>query len=168
MMMLWAAVAAVVLGGIAAFVFAPRAEIVTEAMIDATPAQVWSLLGQPASYGAWNPFIVSMVGELAEGATIVNVMRPQHGREMRFRPTVLRAEPARELRWRGRLILPRLFDGEHYFILTPHAGGTRLIHGEAFRGVLLWFMDVRPFRADFERLNAALKQRAEAGPLLAQ
>jgi len=34
---------------------------------------------------------------------------------MTFRPTILKAEPERELRWLGRLLLPGLFDGEHVF-----------------------------------------------------
>lgn len=146
-----------------AFALAPRAEIVTEVEIDATPGEVWSVLGNPGGYRDWNPFIVSMEGELVEGATLINTMRPQAGNVMTFRPTVLRAEPERELRWLGRLCLPRIFDGEHYFVLEKREGGTRLVHGERFRGVLLWFVDTSQFRADFERMNAALKQRVEAG-----
>lgn len=142
--------------------FAPRVEIVTEIEIDATPAQVWSLLGNPESYPDWNPFIVSMQGELVEGATLTNRLRPEVGREMTFRPTVLRVESERELRWLGRLVLPRLIDGEHYFLLEARDGGTRLVHGERFHGVLLWFIDTRPFRADFERMDRALKARVEA------
>ncbi|NYS25999.1 hypothetical protein HUK65_13470 [Rhodobacteraceae bacterium 2376] len=77
------------------------------------------------------------------------------------RPRVLVAHPGRELRWLGRLGLPRLFDGEHYFRLIPEAGGTWLIQGERFHGLLLWAMDVQQFRAGFEPGNAALKARAE-------
>lgn len=163
MTILFAAVSAAVIIIVGAFAFAPRAEIVTEVGIDATPAQVWSLLGNPGSYRDWNPFIVSMEGELAEGATLVNTLRPQAGSEMTFRPTVLKAEPERELRWLGRLFVPRIFDGEHYFVLDEREGGTRLVHGERFHGVLLWFIDANRFRADFERMNAALKAQVETG-----
>src|SRR5690606_26477620 len=107
----WAALALAVAA--AALVFAPRAELVTRTTIAASRDQVWAWLGRPASYRDWNPFLVSMEGELVEGRRIVNVMHPARGRPMRFAPTVLRAEPARELRWLGRLGLPRLFDGEH-------------------------------------------------------
>lgn len=156
-----AATAALLVAG--AFALAPRTEIVTEVEIDATPAQVWALLGDPESHGDWNPFIVSMQGELAEGATLTNRLRPKAGREMIFHPTVLRVTPERELRWLGRLFLPRLIDGEHYFLLEPRGDGTRLVHGERFHGVLLWFIDTRPFHADFERMNRALKTRVEVG-----
>lgn len=45
---------------------------------------------------------------------------------MTFRPTVLVAEPDRELRWRGRLLVPGLLDGEHAFVVEPRGdGGVR-------------------------------------------
>lgn len=156
------AVAAAILGA-GAFVFAPQKEIVTEIDIDAPPSEVWSVLADPAGYPDWNPFLVSMEGELAEGATLTNRMRPAGGSEMTFRPTVLKVEPERELRWLGRLFVPRIFDGEHYFLLREHEGGTRLVHGERFHGIGLWLIDPERFRADFEAMNVALKARAEAG-----
>lgn len=162
MNMLLAAASAAVILAAGAFAFAPRAEIVTEVEIDATPAEVWSVLGNTAAYRDWNPFIVAMEGELAEGARLTNTMRPERGSEMTFRPVVLRAEPGRELRWLGRLLLPRIFDGEHYFVLEEREGRTRVVHGERFHGVLLWFIDAERFRADFQRMNAALKARVEA------
>ena len=145
----------------AAFALAPRHELTTEVTIDAPPAIVWSVLATPAGYREWNPFLVSMEGELVEGATLTNRMNPSGGSEMTFRPTVLKVEPERELRWLGRLFLPRIFDGEHYFLLQAQDGGTRLIHGERFRGIGLWFIGVEQFRADFEAMNQALKARAE-------
>ncbi|MFN7003616.1 MAG: SRPBCC domain-containing protein, partial [Roseinatronobacter sp.] len=60
-----------------------------------------------------------------------------------------------------RLGLPRLFDGEHYFLLFAEDGGTRLVHGERFHGLLLWFVDVQQFRPGFEAANEGLKARAE-------
>jgi hypothetical protein len=56
-----------------------------------------------------------------------------------------------------------VFEGEHYFLLDPTGTGTRLRHGERFHGVALWFMSPERFRADFDRMNAALKARVEAG-----
>jgi hypothetical protein len=39
--------------------------------------------------------------------------------------------------------------------------GTRLRHGERFRGIAFWFMSPEQFRPDFEAMNAALKARVE-------
>ncbi len=148
-----------------AFALAPTREIVTEVQIDAAPSKVWSVLADPQRYAEWNPFLVEMQGDLAEGATLTNTMRPQGGSEMTFRPTVLTVKRDTELRWLGRLLLPRIFDGEHYFLLEERDGGTRLVHGERFAGIGLWLLDVERFRADFERMNAALKARVEALPV---
>lgn len=151
------AVAALVAGA-----FAPRVEVVTGIDIDAPPAVVWSVLADTAAYGEWNPFIVSLDGNLVEGATLVNTLQPAGGGEMTFRPVVLTVEPERELRWFGRFLLPRLADGEHYFLLEARGGGARLTHGERFHGVAFWFVDAAEFRSDFEAMNTALKARAEA------
>lgn len=144
-----------------AFAFAPREEIVTEIQIDAPPSAVWSVLTDGDAYGDWNPFIVSMRGRITEGATLENTMRPRSGSQMTFRPTVLRADSPEEFRWLGRVYVPRILDGEHYLLLTANEGGTRLVHGELFHGIVLWFMDVEQFKADFERMNEALKNRVE-------
>ena len=161
MNILLAAACAAILLVAGAFTFAPRADIVTEIDIDAPPSVVWAVLADPAGYRDWNPFLVSMEGELVEGATLTNTMRPAGSSEMTFRPTVLTVVPEQELRWLGRFLLPRIADGEHYFLLEARGGGTRLVHGETFRGVVFWLIDAERFRADFEAMNAALKARAE-------
>jgi hypothetical protein len=86
---------------------------------------------------------------------------------MTFRPVVLVAEPAKELRWRGQVLLPGLFDGEHYFRLTPEVDGTTfLTHGEVFSGLLSRRIFTPAIRdatlKGFEAMNSALKARAEA------
>lgn len=160
---LLAAASALAIAVVGAIVFAPRAEVVTQVEIDATPGEVWSVLADPAGYGEWNPFLIAMKGEIAEGAKLTNTMKPAGGNEMTFSPTVLKVTPGRELRWLGRVLLPRIFDGEHYFLLEERDGRTHLVHGESFHGIGLWFIDVSKFRADFEAMNAALKARVEAG-----
>ena len=80
---------------------------------------------------------------------------------MSFKPRVLVAQPGRELRWLGRVLLPRLFDGEHYFLLEPEAGGTRFVHGEVFRGLLIGLLDLAKTEQAFRSLNEGLKGKAE-------
>lgn len=154
-----ASIAALLIGG---FMLAPSARIETEIEIDAPPSVVWEILSDLEGHASWNPFLVSMQGKLEQGATLTNTMRQASGKEMTFRPTVLVVTPEQELRWRGQLWLPRLFDGEHAFRLTPSARGTLLVQSEEFRGIALWLIDVQQFRGDFEAMNLALKQRAEA------
>lgn len=140
-------------------------EISHEIEIDAPPAAVWSVLADTEAYGEWNPLVRRLDGDLRKGARLEARIEPPGGRGMTFRPTVLAAEPGRELRWLGRLLVPRLFDGEHRFALEPLAGGrTRFVQSERFRGLL-----VRPLRTTLERtrlgfelMDEALKARAEA------
>ena len=145
----------------AAFALAPQHEVRTEIAVSASPERVWNVLTDGAAYREWNPFIVDMKGTPKVGETLENTMQPGGGSAMTFRPTVLVADKDREFRWLGRLIAPRIFDGEHYFLLEETATGTRLVPGERFQGILLWAIDTEQFRADYERMNAALKARAE-------
>lgn len=151
------------LAAFCAFKWAPKAELVTQIEINATPEQVWQLLGTPASHARWNPFIVSMQGDLIAGRRLENVLRSADGTTMRFKPRVLSVVAAQELRWIGSLPMPGLFEGEHYFELQASAGGmsTQLRHGEKFSGLLLWWIKVEKFRIDFERMNHSLKIEAE-------
>jgi hypothetical protein len=133
--------------------------------IDASPADVWAVLTDTAAFPTWNPFIRKLEGELRTGARLLVAIQPPGRRSSTFRPTVLAAEPARELRWLGRVLIPGIFDGEHSFRLEPTAsGGTRFTQAERFSGIL-----VRPFSATlgstelgFQQMNHALKARAEA------
>jgi hypothetical protein len=133
--------------------------------IDAPPAVVWEQLADTNAYPEWNPFVRRLTGELHAGATLTVRIAPPGGRAMTFRPTVLAAEIGRELRWRGRLLIPGLFDGEHSFRLEPLPGGrTRLIQSERFRGLLVGLSGttLQKTRLGFEQMNHTLKLRAEA------
>jgi hypothetical protein len=58
-----------------------------------------------------------------------------------FRPTVVTVEGQNVIRWRGRLGLPGIFDGDHELKLEPTGeGGTRFTHREVFSGALIPFM----------------------------
>jgi hypothetical protein len=83
---------------------------------------------------------------------------------MRFRPTVLCVRPERELRWRGRLFIPGLFDGEHYFLINPiNDGKVDFVHGENFSGLLVLFLGgvLAATEAGFRAMNTALKEKVE-------
>jgi hypothetical protein len=101
-------------------------------------------------------------GEKKAGARLVNTMVMKGQKPMTFKPVVLKAEAGVELRWLGRLFVPGLFDGEHYFKLEAVDGGTRLTHGERFSGILIGMLDMEDAKASFEAFNAGLKKRAEA------
>jgi len=131
--------------------------------IAAPPSAVWDVLVDFAAYPDWNPFIRRLQGEARVGARLEVTVQPPGGKPMTFKPTVLAAEPARELRWLGRVLMPGLFDGEHGFRLEATAGGCRLHHGETFGGILvpLFGKMLDDTERGFAALNAALKERVE-------
>jgi hypothetical protein len=144
----------------------PMYEIVTEIEINAAAPKVWSVLTDFKNHPEWNPFIREIDGPLRPGATLTVRIAPPGRRAMTFRPKVLRADTDRELRWRGRVLVPGVFDGEHYFRIIPTAPDkTRLVHGERFSGLLLPLLRASLDGATwdgFVAMNEALKARAES------
>jgi hypothetical protein len=140
--------------------------ISTTVDIDAPPSRVWSVLVDLGAYPEWNPFIVEASGTVAAGERLSLRMALPGRQPMSITPRLLVVEPERELRWKGRLVVPGLFDGEHVFALTPLDGGrTRLDHSERFGGLLLPIakgMIYDDTVASFHALNAALAARASA------
>jgi putative acetyltransferase len=141
--------------------------IETTVLIAAPPERVWETLTDFQRMPDWNPFIRAIDGPLEASARLSVRIAPPGTSGMRFRPKVLAVVPGRELRWRGSLLVPGLFDGEHHFILEPDgAGGTRFDHGESFSGILAPLLmrgrTLEATRAGFLAMNAALKQTVEA------
>lgn len=137
----------------------------TTVEIAAPVERVWDVLADFDSYPEWNPFVRSITGRLARGEKLSVFIQPPGGKGMRFPPIVLSAQPEAELRWKGRLVIPGLFDGEHYFRLSPADGRTRVEHGEIFRGLIVALMPAFSFaniEAGFEAMNQALEARAES------
>jgi len=133
--------------------------------IDAPAKTVWQVLMNHKNYPQWNPFITSIQGTAEEGSTLDIEISPQGKKPMRLSPQVLTNKKNKEFRWKGKLFLPKLFDGEHYFILEAiEPQKTKFIHGEKFSGILvglLWPMLADSTLAGFEDMNQALKQAAE-------
>ena len=142
-------------------------EIHAEIEIEAPAERVWHILVDFASYRHWNPFIVQAVSEPKINSRLEVRIQAPGSRIMGFQATVLRAEPNRELRWRGRFWMPGLFDGEHSFIVEPHGPDrARFVQHQTFTGLLVPLV-LRGMgsniRQGIEEMNLALKARAEQG-----
>ncbi len=136
--------------------FAPSQQVTTEVHIDASPEQVWAVLSDFENYGSWNPFLPSIRGSMQVGETLTIQFASQAFGDMEITPIVLAVEDNREFRWKGKLLFPGIFDGEHFFRLEAEQGGTRLVHGEDFSGLLLWFFDLDVMKPDFNAMNTGL------------
>jgi len=143
-----------------------KQEIETSIFIDASPSRVWQVLTDFRAFPTWNPFIRSITGPVREGARLSIGITPPGRAALRFRPTVLVVKPDQELRWRGALLIPGLFSGEHSFRLRAEVGNcTQFSHAEMFSGLLVGPFASRGMlnatRQGFHAMNIALKERAE-------
>ena len=82
------------------------------------------MLTEVDRYPAWNPFITFVDGALREGGKLRVRIEPPGRRAVTFEPTVVALAQERELRWRGRLLIPGLLDGER-IELEVHAWDGR-------------------------------------------
>ena len=135
---------------------------IVEHSIDiAAPAnEVWQVLTAVDEYTAWNPFMTRLGGRLAVGERLVITIRPG-SRAMTFKPTVVDLEPARLVRWQGRLGVRGIFDGEHELRLEATLRGTRFTQRERFSGLLVPFMGgvLADTLRGFTAMNEALRDR---------
>jgi hypothetical protein len=136
----------------------------TEIGILAPAPAVWGILIDTDVWASWNPF-AKMSGRVAVGERVTVTLAPPGKSPITLRPTIVKLESGRELRWLGHLGIAGLFDGEHGFRVVPEdAGRCRFEQFETFRGVLvapvMWMVGAAT-RAGFEAMNRALKARAE-------
>ena len=134
-------------------------ELKTETIIDAPKEKVWEVLTDTQNYPNWNPFIISVEGEMKQGSKITNVM-VNNKKETVFTPIITMYKENEALEWLGSG-LGGMFKGRHYFKLEEIDNDkTRLLHGETFSGLLsglIMQMIGEDTQANFENMNSALK-----------
>jgi hypothetical protein len=140
-------------------------QITTEIEIQASAERVWAILTDLAGYSAWNPLIREARGTLTVPGRLELHIAAEGLAARRVEVELLAVEPNRELRWLGRLGLPRLLDGDHQFVITPlGTGRVQVVQQESFSGLLVplvarWL--IPNMAKAFKRMNDALKQRSE-------
>src|SRR3989449_9730720 len=105
-------------------------ELRTDIEIDAPVERVWEVLTDFDRFPDWNPFIRRIGGNAQVGSRLDVFLGASGTRGMRFRPTVTKVVPNRELRWLGRLGLPRLFDGRAHLSDRASRANPRPVHSE--------------------------------------
>lgn len=144
-------------------------ELYTEIEINAAPEKVWKILMDFPSYGEWNPFVTSIVGEQKVGEKLEVELTQPGSKPMTMKPTVRNVAPNSEFRWLGHTGIPRIFDGEHIFQIEPmEESRVRFIQREKFRGILVPFLKKMletTTKEGFKKMNRALKERAEKLPV---
>ena len=106
-----------------------------EAVVPATPEDVWAVLTETEHYPEWNPVFVEVVGQYEPGTRVLNKVKDPSGNILEMTATVRTVTPNRESRQTGGTHGIITFD--HRWLLEPVEGGSRVIQLEVDRGALL-------------------------------
>lgn len=137
----------------------------SEITIAASSEVIWDVLVDFGAYAAWNPVEIQAHREAVVGGVLEHTAQLPGRKPMTFRAKIIEATPSRALAWKGRIVVPGLFDVSHHFEIDPLTGGhSRLRQFEHFSGVLVPFMRglLRDTQAAFELANQAIKHRVES------
>jgi uncharacterized protein YndB with AHSA1/START domain len=100
----------------------------------AAPAEkIWALLTNSSGYRDWNPSIVSLDGQISQGAKIALVSTINPKRTFKLKVTELN-KPTRMV-WSSGMPFG-LFTGRRTFTMTERGGSTEFSMTEAFTGPL--------------------------------
>lgn len=144
-----------------------RRELRTGIDIDVPAWDLWRILVDFETYPEWTGLFEFPLGHTNVGEKLRVRIFSRGSKYMTFEPLLLEARGPEEFRWKGRLLIRGVFDGEHIFRIIEREGGrVRFEHAEIFSGFLvpwLWHDLDTNTRRGFERFNADLKRRAEEG-----
>ena len=139
--------------------------IETNIVIDSTPEKIWDVLTNFEEYELWNPFMTKVVGNASLGSKIEVNIRTISGKNRSYYPIITKCETNKELRWKGKSVLPGVFDGERVFVLEKSGDDkVSFSHKEIFSGLAVKLVGNKldeNLREGFVRMNEALKVRAE-------
>lgn len=140
--------------------------IETEITIYGSREAVWEAFSNTKDYPKWNPFIISLEGEFTEKEKLkVTLQTDSTKKGMTFRPRVIYYKEQEQFVWKGHLLIPGLFDGQHYFMIKQISDNEVVfVQGEYFSGVFSRLM-LNKYGSDtkqgFEDMNVALKNLVE-------
>lgn len=133
-------------------------------IINASAEKVWRVLTDFENWENWNSFIIKSEGVAKEGTKLQNTF-DNDGKEMVFKPKILKAETNKELVWIGRLFMPGIFDGTHGFKIEEIGPNqVRFTNYERFSGLFSGMIMKKIYdktAAGFEQMNRELKAQAE-------
>lgn len=139
-------------------------EIYSEIEINASSKVVWDILMDFDNFPNWNPFIKEISGNPQVGSKLQVLIQPPDSRGMTFKPKILDNEAEKKLRWIGTLGIPKIFDGEHSWIINEiNENKVLFVQKERFTGILMPLLGgmLKNTEKGFKMMNKALKKEAE-------
>jgi len=141
-------------------------EISSEIEIEASPEAVWNVLVDIGNWAEWNPIIADASGDLRIGAKLAIRMKGENNSEGPAYSPVLTAFQKPELiRWRAKMMAEFLFRNDKILELQRTDKGTKLMHKELFKGLLVpvfWSKMESGVPDMLDRMNQACKEKVES------
>ena len=139
--------------------FLGRKSVHHEIVINASPELVWSVLIDTDSYDSWNPVMKLLEGEVKEGQKVKYRFTQSTENSYDIATNVKKVIP-NELLYQGGG-MPLMLTFNHKYILEASGNNTKLTIHEDYKGIGVNFWNPSPVQAAYERLNEAIKKRAE-------
>jgi hypothetical protein len=141
-------------------------EVRHDVIINSPTQNVWETINDFNNYKNWNSQLFYLGGTIALNEVIHLKLSVEGATPYEFKPTISKWEEGKSFAWIARTGLPRVFDGEHFFEVTPNSDGTTtVVNREEYRGVLSLLMQQLPAMKlapkGFEKMNAELKNFIE-------
>jgi len=143
-------------------------EIRTEIEIDAPMEKVWNILIDIDNWKEWSPIIKQASGVASLGSELSVTMVSEDGKGGKdgpeYMPIVTIFQEPKLFRWRAKLMSEFLFTNDKVFELEETSSGTRLIHKELFKGMLVplfWSNLNSHVPSMLKSMNDAMKEKAE-------
>ena len=117
-------------------------EIKTEIEIAAPPEKVWEALSDINTWQDWSPIINKSSGVAQVGSKVdITMMGKEKGQDgPQYSPEITQLEEAKYFHWRAKMMAGFIFTNDKVFELEKTATGTKLIHKELFKGLMLPLM----------------------------
>ena len=143
-------------------------EIQTEIEIAAPLIKVWNILTDFDNWNEWNPIVNQASGVASLGSKLDITMCGKEGKGgkdgPKYMPIITNLDEPTFFRWRAKMMAGFIFTNDKIFELEESDSGTRLIHKEAFSGILIpmfWSNLNKHVPSMLKSMNEALKVIAE-------
>lgn len=130
-----------------------------EIQINANPEKVWEVLTDTDKYKEWNPVMELLEGTIKEGNQVKYRFTQDEHTISEIPAKVKKIITSKLLNQGGGLPFVLRFD--HKYILEQKGKGTLLTIQEEYKGIYVNFWNPKPVELAYQRLNKAIKKRAE-------
>jgi len=138
----------------------------TEIEISASPEKVWAVLVDIGSWHEWSPIINDSSGDASLSSILSITMRGEKEYQdgPKYHPVITRLDAPKVFHWRAVMMNSIVMTNDKVIELEKTSAGTRLVHKELFKGMVVPLLSNK-FDENvphmLSAMNEALKARVE-------